>query len=47
VVWVLAGDEEPRQVTIGIGSTDGMLTQVLSGSLEEAARVIVEEVDPS
>ena len=47
VVWVLAGDEEPRQVTIGIGSTDGVLTQVLSGSLEEAARVIVEEVDPS
>lgn len=47
VVWVLAGDEEPRQVTIGIGSTDGMLTQVLSGGLEEAVRVIVEEVDPS
>jgi HlyD family secretion protein len=47
IVWVVAGDDEPRQVTIGIGATDGMLTQVLSGSLEEGMRVIVEEVDPS
>jgi HlyD family secretion protein len=47
LVWVLAGDDQPRQVTIGIGATDGMVTQVLSGNLDEGTRVIVEEVDPS
>jgi HlyD family secretion protein len=47
MVWVLAGDDEPRQMTIGTGATDGIVTQVLSANLDEGTRVIVEEVDPS
>lgn len=43
LVWVLDGNDEPRPVEIRIGMSDGVLTEVVSGALEEGSSIIVQQ----
>ena len=43
-VWVLR-DGEPQPVTIKVGATDGLFTQVLSGGLEPDMELLIDVVE--
>ncbi|WP_456308298.1 hypothetical protein, partial [Roseomonas rosulenta] len=40
-VWVLDGDGAPRSVAVRTGITDGTVTEILSGTLEPGAAVVI------
>jgi HlyD family secretion protein len=41
-VWVLSQNGKPAPVSLALGITDGAFSEVLTGSLQEGAEVIVE-----
>jgi HlyD family secretion protein len=43
-VWILDGNDTPTRVAITIGETDGTFTEVTSGSLQVADRLIVAAI---
>lgn len=47
-VYVLApGSKTPEPVRVRTGITDGTLTEIVGGSLEEGAQVVLGEIDPN
>jgi HlyD family secretion protein len=45
-VWVLS-DNQPQEVAIKVGATNGVLTQVLSGAIEPGMALITDVVNPT
>lgn len=43
-VWLFAGNAEPRAQRVGVGLSDGSWTEVLDGSLEAGAELVVDEL---
>jgi HlyD family secretion protein len=41
------GSKTPEPVRVRTGITDGTLTEIVGGSLEEGAQVVLGEIDPN
>lgn len=46
VIYILDGDNEPRQVAVATGASDGKRTEILAAALEPGAEVIIGRRTP-
>jgi len=46
-IWVLDGDGKPKSIAVRLGLTDGAMTELLSGEINEGAEVIVGSGAPN